>query len=118
MSLENLIEPSPANSASTRIPIAQTVEHDEKRSVETFFVKKKSQRGHLINCIHGEKQSLNELKTLLWGRVPVKGAIKRRGLGDVQVSSQMPQHRELHVGLQPDSLKAKRSLSMDFTGRL
>lgn len=32
MPLKNLIQPCPTNSAGTRIPITQTVEHDVKRS--------------------------------------------------------------------------------------
>lgn len=32
MSLKDLIQPGPTNSAGTWIPITQTVEHDEERS--------------------------------------------------------------------------------------
>lgn len=37
--------------------------------------------------------------------LPVKGAVERGRLGDVQVSGQMPKHRELHMGLKTDYLK-------------
>ena len=41
--------------------------------------------------------------------LPVKGAVERGRLGDVQVSGQMPKHRELHMGLKTDFLKEKKT---------
>lgn len=48
--------------------------------------------------------------------LPVKGAVERGRLGDVQVSGQMPKHRELHMGFKTDFLRKHTEILHDVCG--
>jgi hypothetical protein len=64
----------------------------------------------------GTKPNFYSGKVIEREGLPVKGTVERGRLGDVQVSGQMPKHRELHMGLETDFLRKHTEVLDDVCG--